>query len=132
MKSKPHLLTCLVLLLVVDVALRVFGYARVMRVAQRIANSHTQSPKQTDASIADDVLRQIIGATALYPGRSECLEQSVCAYLLLRRRGLPVLLRLGVQPYPFAAHAWVELNGAPVTESNEVVSKFAVLPDLAL
>jgi hypothetical protein len=129
MKRKPHLLNCTLLLLIVDVALRAFGYARVVRVAERLAKTNVAS---ADAAMVGDVITQVIRATALYPFRSECLEQSVCAFFLLRRRGLPVQLRLGVQPYPFAAHAWVELNGVPVTESVEMVSKFAILPDVVL
>jgi transglutaminase-like putative cysteine protease len=70
-------------------------------------------------------------AAAFFPGRAVCLEQSLALYLLLRGRGVPAELRLGVQVYPFYAHAWVELHGEPVNEDRETVEKFRMLPEVA-
>ena len=129
MKRPPGVLKCLVLLATSDISLRVIGFARTMRLARVLGGN-----RETD--VADPIIRQtlhnIIVATALYPGRSKCLEQTVAAFLLLRRRGARVQMGLGVQPYPFFAHAWLEMNGRPLTESDEVVSRFALLPDPAL
>ena len=69
-------------------------------------------------------------AALFYPGRARCLEQSLALYVLLRRRGVPAELKLGVQPYPFNAHAWVELNGSPLNERLETVRQFVPLPGL--
>jgi hypothetical protein len=63
-------------------------------------------------------------AAAFIPGRALCLEQSLALYVCLRRAGVAVGLRLGVQPYPFAAHAWVEYKGEPVGESWDRVGRF--------
>ena len=51
---------------------------------------------------------------------------------LLARRGVPAELRLGVQVYPFYAHAWVELHGEPVNEDPETVAKFRALPEVVV
>jgi hypothetical protein len=51
--------------------------------------------------------------------------------MLLRQRGIEAQLRLGVRPYPFGAHAWVEHGGKPVNEDPERVRSFVVLPELA-
>jgi hypothetical protein len=67
----------------------------------------------------------------LAPEEVVCLEQSLALYLLLRRRGVPAELRIGVQVYPFYAHAWVELDGRPVNEDVETVEKFRALPEVA-
>ena len=45
--------------------------------------------------------------------------------------GVPVQLRIGAQPYPFAAHAWVEHRGEPVGSSYDVVGKFVPFEHLA-
>jgi hypothetical protein len=120
---------CLLMIAAGDIALRVLGFARTMRLTRFLGGNR-------DADVADPVIRQtlhnIIVATALYPGRSKCLEQTVASFVLLRRRGVRVQMRLGVQPYPFFAHAWLEMDGRPLTESQEVVSRFALLPDPAL
>lgn len=129
MNRPPGVLRCLALLMTCDVALRVFGYARTIRVARRLAGERIAPAGET---LIQQTLRNIVVATALYPGRSKCLEQTVAGFVLLRRRGTPVDIRLGVQPYPFSAHAWLELKGVPVTESPEVVATYALLPDPAV
>ncbi len=69
-------------------------------------------------------------AAALFPGRALCLEQSLTLYVLLRLAGATVRLRLGVQAYPFGAHAWVEYLGRPLNDIEEHVAFFAPLPDV--
>ena len=128
--SRPAgVLRCLIVLLLCDVALRTAGYARTLRVARRLAGDRT-------GAAGDDVVRKtlhnILVATALYPGRSKCLEQAMAGFVLLRRRGAAVQIRLGVQPYPFTAHAWLDLDGMPLTELPEVVAHFALMPDPAV
>jgi hypothetical protein len=71
-------------------------------------------------------------AGVFYPGRARCLEQSLALYVLLRRRGVAAALRIGVQPYPFSAHAWVELNGVPLSERPEAIQQFVPIQDFAL
>jgi hypothetical protein len=129
MKKPPGVLRCLMLLMVCDVSLRVFGYARTLRAARRLAGERSA---QRSRELMQQTLHNILVATAFYPGRSKCLEQAMAGFVLLRRRGVAVDIRLGVQPYPFCAHAWLELDGAPVTESPELVATFALLPDPAL
>ena len=128
MKQPLGLFRTLLLLSLVDISLRLFGYARVMRAARRFfPKREARAAEHTIAA----TMRTLITATALYPGRSQCLEQSVTAFMLLRRQGFDVSVRLGVQPYPFSAHAWLELNGAPLTETPEAISNFALLPEIA-
>jgi hypothetical protein len=109
----------------VDVGMRLFGLPRVVRLARPARRPRGSS----EADIIHATVHNVLTATALYPGRSKCLEQSVAVYILLRRRGYDARLRIGVQPYPFAAHAWLELNGVPLTETAEAVSRFAVMPE---
>jgi hypothetical protein len=63
-------------------------------------------------------------AAALYPGHAACLERSLMLYWHLRRAGVPVRFRMGVQMYPFLAHAWVEHRGRPVNDVPEHVRRF--------
>jgi hypothetical protein len=68
-------------------------------------------------------------AAAFFPGRARCLEQSLALFGFLRRADLAVTFRLGVQAYPFAAHAWVEHAGEPVNENRELLQAYVPLPD---
>ena len=126
MTTAPGVLRCMVTVMLCDVALRVFGYARTMRITRRVAGARSLP---WERQVIERTLHSILIATAFYPGRSKCLEQSLAGFILLRRRGVPVELRLGVQPYPFSAHAWLELDGVPVTEAPEVVANYVLLPE---
>ena len=120
------------LVTLVDLSLRGLGYARVIRWAKKLVRLNRSASSDIDLESAIRGTQQtILTATALYPGRSQCLEQAVVGFVLLRRIGLDVRVRLGVQPYPFRAHAWLELNGRPLTETPEAISQFALIPDLA-
>ena len=123
--KEPSLLKTLLLLFLVDVGLRTLGFERVYQRVRRIQAT------SRDGSLTQAALQRVLSATALYPGRSMCLEQSLAIAVLLRRRGVDARVRLAVQHYPFAAHSWVEIDGVSVTESPEVVQRFVPLPEVA-
>jgi len=123
--KQPSLFKTLLLLFAIDIGLRTLGFERVHRYVKQI-RAASQDNAWTKAA-----LEQVLRATALYPGRSMCLEQSLATTVLLRRRGVDARVRLAVQHYPFAAHAWVEIDGVSVTESPEVVQRFVRLPEVA-
>jgi hypothetical protein len=118
-------ITGLALLAAVRVSLRVLGLRRTVRLARRAGE---RSARARSGS-ADDLARSVATAAAFFPGRAVCLEQSIALYVLLRRRGHPAGLRIGVQPYPFQAHAWVEVDGRPVAENEETIRRLVAFPE---
>jgi hypothetical protein len=42
------------------------------------------------------------------------------------------MFRLGAQPHPFKAHAWVEYLGRPIHEDEERLKAFVPLPEIGL
>lgn len=52
---------------------------------------------------------RVLGAVPLLPWRNTCLYRSVAECLVLRRYGVPAVVRIGVKNDngPIAAHAWV-------------------------
>ncbi len=64
------------------------------------------------------------------PFRFACLPRSLTIWILLRRRRVPVDLRIGVSggAGDFASHAWVEWRGLPVGEGTFDVNRFCALP----
>ncbi|MFL1429355.1 MULTISPECIES: lasso peptide biosynthesis B2 protein [unclassified Nocardiopsis] len=89
------------------------------------ANRHTRRP--ASPAEAEAAVRSVRAAGRWFPGRFACLEGSLAsalACLLLRRR---VEWCIGARMMPYAVHAWVAVNGAPVEESH-----FAEHPYLTL
>jgi len=85
-----------------------------------------------DNTWIDATAHNIAVAGALFPGHARCLEQSLALFICLKRHGAPVVLRFGVQPYRFRAHAWVECEGVPVNELGETIRGLACLPEIPL
>jgi hypothetical protein len=125
----PSVARCALMLLAVRARLKARGFGRAVAWARR------RGDLASAARLAGDEVERtayhVAVAAAFFPGRAVCLEQSLALYVLLRRRGVPAELRVGVQVYPFHAHAWVELDGEPVNEDRELVEKFRALPLVA-
>ena len=66
-------------------------------------------------------------ACVLYPKRVLCLQRSAVTTCLLRACGVPAQMIVGAQILPFKAHAWTEVNGAPVNEARDVRKIYEVL-----
>jgi Transglutaminase-like superfamily len=71
-----------------------------------------------------------------YAGRfrkpSACLDQAIALRYFLAQQGIAAELKIGVKRQPFAAHAWIEVAGTPVLESDHVQRDFVcfdVLPE---
>jgi hypothetical protein len=104
------------------------------RLAARLGRHMVESPTEQDQR-ARAVARQVgwaIGATARrLPWHPVCLPQALTAQWMLRRRGVPSTLYLGVSPTAqYDAHAWVRagvlvVSGGPVRPEFVVVASFA-------
>lgn len=81
-------------------------------------------------AVSEKLAKRIAMVGAFLPGRYRCLEQSLALLYCLRRCGVNAELRVGVQPYGFTAHAWVEVDGRPINEPWELVRKLVVFPTL--
>jgi hypothetical protein len=128
-REAPGVLRCMLVLLAVRLHLKARGFGRSGARARRLAARAPGTDSGASAGdLAERTAHRVAVAGAFFPGRAVCLEQSLALYVLLRRRGVPAELRLGVTPSPFHAHAWVEVDGAPVNEDAETVAKFLPMP----
>ena len=81
----------------------------------------------------DEVKRvgwSVAAVTRRLPFDSTCLIQSLAVDAMLRRRGVPCEIRVGVRPPgggALAAHAWVEHDGQIVFGARSDLSEYQVL-----
>ena len=131
----PGVPSCLATLLCMDVLSRMIGLRRTLAFLRRLAPASAGGAgngRGGNDDLIDATARRVSLAAAFYPRRALCLEQSLTLLVLLRRRGVAAELRLGVQPRPFHAHAWVEVDGRPVSESESLPFTFAAFPSLGV
>jgi hypothetical protein len=122
----PSVVSCLAQLAVARWSIRTLGFGRTLAHYERTPCAAPAAVPPEDPLVAL-VARRVATAAALYPGRARCLEQSLILSRELRRRGANAQLRFGVFPYPFSAHAWVEVQGCAINEMQDYLKMFTPL-----
>ena len=90
------------------------------------------TPRQAQHDIARDIGWAVRTVAPLVPFRAMCLEQSIAAQTMLRRRAIPSVLHLGVDRTDLkmkAAHAWLSagpicLTGYPLAPTMTAIGVF--------
>lgn len=74
-----------------------------------------------------DALRWIRRLFSLTPFQPVCLEESLVLQRVLRTLGYQSMLKIGVGRTHTFAHAWVEVDGAPVNSPASIGIHYHVL-----
>lgn len=115
--------------------LRVVGFRRWNTVLEYLTSVNTQDANADhtsqmnvsgDAMASSLALNVEVAARHLF-FRTNCLERSLALWWLLRRRGIASDLRIGARKESelFEAHAWIELNGVVLNDSDGAHLHFA-------
>lgn len=119
------------MLLFFQITLRIFSYEKIVNV-KRLVNAGGRD--QADAVKTADHLFRLLGyASKLHILGMTCLHRSLALAWMLKRRGVPSEIQIGVRESQglFRAHAWVEVQGHRVGEPEEIASPFRILERLA-
>ena len=86
---------------------------------RRIRRQSGRNPVEFDAEgealvAAWRLARATRRALFTLPSDTRCLFRSLTLMAMLERRGIPQRLVIAVRPQPFAAHAWIEVEGQAV------------------
>ena len=111
-------------LLGVDLVLRCAGFERLHRLIRRW-RVRPQGDAGPDAAVRIAVA--VDRASTLYFKRAWCLQRSAAAVCLMRLRGLPAELVIGIHKLPFYAHAWAEIEGSVVNDHPVVQRRYTVI-----
>jgi hypothetical protein len=113
------------LLLLVDIAGKMLGFWTMYRVIGRvpIAPWRAADPAASTRRVCDAV----DAACAGYLHQVYCLQSAAAAVCLARLSGLPARLVIGIRRPPFAAHAWVEIDGQVVMNDRPELSRYHII-----
>jgi Transglutaminase-like superfamily len=103
--------------------LRTLGFRRWHEfVLRRVGRPKTIATATYSSAISANRISQLEAAAARNLFFStNCLEQSLVLWSILRREGFAANLKIGARKEAgrFEAHAWVELNGLPLNDETE-------------
>jgi hypothetical protein len=124
-------------LIATSIALRINGLGRWKTMLERLSLAASAKPlRGSQTQIPHEFINRIVRMQAAVERRlffrANCLEHSLVLSWLLRRRGIPVDVRIGGCKHNdrFEAHAWVELDGKPLADSNENMAHFSPFDSL--
>jgi hypothetical protein len=130
-RDKRALTSAAALVALTRAALWVLPFRTVLATADRLAGNSRARP--LDDLERNRMIRAVeTAARALLP-EGPCLSQAIVVDLLLRRRGYPSQLKVGVAHGPkgeLRAHAWVEADGEVVIGGAESRTDFRPFPHL--
>jgi len=117
------------LLPVMKASLRLRGFKKTRESLEKRERQESSPPAQSGAGL-NQVLKtsRMVRAAAQYGFlRASCLEESLTLWYLLRKQGYAAKLRIGVRKAAekFEAHAWVEHQGAPLNQTEELHRHYA-------
>lgn len=69
-------------------------------------------------SSTDEICSAVDMACIWYWKEALCLQRSAATACLLKKHGLIAQMVIGVQRWPFKAHAWVEVDGRVVNDKS--------------
>jgi len=127
--ARGYLLEALLVLPVVKMALGLLGFRRCQFVLSRLVPRRVISAGEAVAlQERSRLIARMVRAAGVHGAyHATCLPESLALWWMLRRRRVPAELRIGVrkEEQQFEAHAWVELSGAVLNDSDDVHQRFA-------
>jgi len=109
------------------------GVANILRICRGMDGVYSlvrsyPAPSQATAAVDGMAVKQAVTrATVFFPFSTQCLIRSAVTVALLRTRGVVAHLVIGCRQLPFAAHAWVEVDGRPFNEDEDVARLYVVI-----
>ena len=133
-RTAPTRARALQAILTARALIRWFGFARGYAHAVAVAERFPAGRASPDAMPVARATEAFLAAEYVVPsllGHDDCLSRSLALFRFLRCAGLPVVHRIGVRATPFAAHAWVTLDGASLLEESARQRSFIPIATLS-
>ena len=121
-----QVLKAFITLLRVNFYITVKGFYSTIQLLKKCRQGHSNylTPQDEDLKNLANIVNK---ACLIYPTRTKCLEWAITFVLLALKRKWKCNLEIGVQNYPFFAHAWVECDGKVVMDSQDLREGLAII-----
>jgi hypothetical protein len=125
-RFNKQVLKALTTLLQVNFTIKVRGFYPAIQLIKKSCKSQSNYiiPPMEDLRKLANIVNK---ACLIYPTRTKCLEWAITFVLLALKRKWKCNLEIGVQNYPFMAHAWVECDGKVVMDDQDLREGLAII-----
>jgi hypothetical protein len=107
-----------------DILLRTRGFEALVK---KVESWPISEPQTTDPEVCRRVCAAVNRAQMYFPKKAMCLQHSAVVTCLLRRNGVPAQMVLAAREFPPRAHAWVDVAGTVVNDSQQVKTRYREL-----
>jgi len=117
-----------ILLLLSNLSIKTIPFRQIYRFLHADWNTCTQVVLDSAENV-ELVMLSLSRAANVLPWKSQCLSRSITAFVMLRRRGIPAVMFVGVKSVEdssLLAHAWVQ-TGREATDEDSENSTFTAL-----
>ncbi len=122
----PLVVRVLLRLIQVNFYIKFFGFHKAIQLIKRACKKNVNYVIPSDIEL--EQLASIVNkACVIYPSRTKCLEWAMTYTLIALQKGWKCNIEIGVQNYPFIAHAWVECNGKVVMDSMDLRERMGII-----
>ncbi len=121
-KSTTYTLIALLTFATYDALMKLLGFAGICRILTRRA----PGKRRIDLVRLRRVCAGIERARIWYPKTIMCMQHSAVIKFLLLRCGLNPRLAIAGRIMPFQSHAWVEIDGTVINDTQKVQSYYSV------
>jgi hypothetical protein len=117
LQEKQLFCEAFVLLLLSRICVKIIAFRHIYRFLSALRDETTEQGSCDVGIVKQSILR----AATLLPWKSLCLSQSIAAFIMLRRRGVPAVMFIGArfEHSLIDAHAWIQARYVPDIESEE-------------
>ena len=129
-RERGVLIQACVLLPVVEVALRILGFQRTLRVMEWGVSHRCGWGMVPAIGQVESTVRMVVMAARHGIHTASCLRRAMVAWFLLRRQGVEMDMRIGVRKKgagTVEAHAWVEYKGCVVADPEASAGRYKAL-----
>ena len=126
-REKQLICEAFTLLLLSQLSVKIIPFRHIYSFLNAQRDSHPPGTLAHDSDIGLVYLSLSRAANRL-PWKSSCLSQSIVAFIMLRRRGVPAVMVAGVkfEDASFLAHAWIH-NGNEMTDGKSENATYTAL-----
>jgi hypothetical protein len=118
-----------VCLLICEGALRLFGFRTLHAILSGWPTMGSCAPDRIESRVAA-IIRAVDKVSPMVALRAYCLSKSAAAVCVMRLYGIGARVSIGVRQFPFAAHAWINVNGVAIKDPLDISEGYAILDQM--